>query len=139
MISSAQSNKLLLENYRTQLNKTNLEWHHKFTNALSILVMFLIGAPLGAIIKKGGFGIPVVVAVSFFILLYILTQQGDKMAKEGALILQLGAWLANSILALIGAYFLKIALADSRLFETDFYKVLWDRLSTKLRRTKTAE
>jgi lipopolysaccharide export system permease protein len=101
--------------------------------------MFLIGAPLGAIIKKGGFGIPVVVAVSFFILLYILTQQGDKMAKEGALILQLGAWLANSILALIGAYFLKIALADSRLFETDFYKVLWDRLSTKLRRTKTAE
>jgi lipopolysaccharide export system permease protein len=139
MISSAQSNKLLLENYRTQLNKTNLEWHHKFTNALSILVMFLIGAPLGAIIKKGGFGIPVVVAVSFFILLYILTQQGDKMAKEGALILQLGAWLANSILALIGAYFLKIALADSRLFETDFYKVLWDRLSTKLRGTKTAE
>ena len=139
MISSGQTNKILLENFKTQLNKTNLEWHHKFTNALSILVMFLIGAPLGAIIKKGGFGIPVVVAVSFFILLYILTQQGDKMAKEGALILQLGAWLANSILALIGAYFLKIALADSRLFETDFYKVLWDRLSTKLGRTKTAE
>jgi lipopolysaccharide export system permease protein len=139
MISSAQTNKLLLENYKTQLNKTNLEWHHKFTNAMSILVMFLIGAPLGAIIKKGGFGIPVVVAVSFFILLYILTQQGDKMAKEGALIHQLGAWLANSILALIGAYFFKIALADSRLFETDFYKVVWDRLLTKLRRTKTAE
>lgn len=139
MISTGQTNKILLEDYESKLKKTNLEWHHKFTNAMSILVMFLIGAPLGAIIKKGGFGVPVVVAVSFFILLYILTQQGDKMAKEGALILQVGAWLANAILALIGAYFLKIALADSRLFETDFYKVLWDRLSTKLGRTKTAE
>jgi lipopolysaccharide export system permease protein len=99
--------------------------------------MFLIGAPLGAIIKKGGFGVPVVVAVSFFILLYILTQQGDKMAKEGALIHQVGAWLANAILALIGAYFLKIALADSRLFETDFYKVIWDRLKNKVSGVKT--
>ena len=99
--------------------------------------MFLIGAPLGAIIKKGGFGVPVVVAVSFFILLYILTQQGDKMAKEGALILQVGAWLSNSILALIGAYFLKIALADSRLFETDFYRVVWDSIKNKWSDVKT--
>jgi lipopolysaccharide export system permease protein len=59
------------------------------------------------------------------------------MAKEGALILQVGAWLANSVLALIGAYFLKIALADSRLFETDFYRVVWDRLKSKLVRIKT--
>jgi lipopolysaccharide export system permease protein len=138
MISTGETNKILLNDYQTRLNKTNLEWHHKFTNAIAILVMFLIGAPLGAIIKKGGFGIPVVVAVSFFILLYILSQQGDKMAKEGALIHQVGAWLANSVLALIGAYFLKIALADSRLFETDFYKVVWDRLKSKLVRTKTA-
>ncbi len=137
MISIAQTNKLQLEDYKTKLNKTNLEWHHKFTNAMSILVMFLIGAPLGAIIKKGGFGIPVVVAVSFFIIMYILTQQGDKMAKEGALIIQIGAWLANSILALIGAYFLKIALADSRLFETDFYRVVWDRLKGKFVSVKT--
>jgi lipopolysaccharide export system permease protein len=59
------------------------------------------------------------------------------MAKEGALIIQIGAWLANGILALIGAYFLKISLADSRLFETDFYRVVWDRLKSKLGRIKT--
>ena len=59
------------------------------------------------------------------------------MAKEGALILQVGAWLANAILALIGAYFLKIALADSRLFETDFYRVIWDKLKGKLGFIKT--
>jgi lipopolysaccharide export system permease protein len=132
MITSGETNRVLLEDYESKLNKTNLEWHHKFTNAIAILVMFLIGAPLGSIIKKGGFGVPVVVAVSFFILLYILTQQGDKMAKEGAIIHQVGAWLANGLLALIGAYFLKIALADSRLFETDFYKVIWDRLKNQV-------
>ncbi|MCE4216348.1 LptF/LptG family permease [Aquirufa antheringensis] len=137
MITAGETNKAILEDFESKLNKTNLEWHHKFTNAIAILVMFLIGAPLGAIIKKGGFGVPVVVAVSFFILLYILTQQGDKMAKEGALIIQIGAWLANGILALIGAYFLKIALADSRLFETDFYRVVWDRLKGKFVSVKT--
>jgi lipopolysaccharide export system permease protein len=137
MITSGETNRVLLEDYESKLNKTNLEWHHKFTNAIAILVMFLIGAPLGSIIKKGGFGVPVVVAVSFFILLYILTQQGDKMAKEGAIIHQVGAWLANGLLALIGAYFLKIALADSRLFETDFYKVIWDRLKNQVGRVKS--
>jgi lipopolysaccharide export system permease protein len=94
--------------------------------------MFLIGAPLGAIIKKGGFGVPIVVAVSFFILMYILTQQGEKMAKEGKLLLQIGAWLANVILGLIGIYFMRIALKDSRLFEWDVYKMYWERLKTKL-------
>jgi len=101
--------------------------------------MFLIGAPLGAIIKKGGFGIPVVVAVSFFILMYILTQQGDKMAKEGKLILQIGAWASNTILGLIGLYFLRISLNDSRLFESDFYHVTWQRLKNWMQKTKVSK
>jgi lipopolysaccharide export system permease protein len=100
--------------------------------------MFLIGAPLGAIIKKGGFGIPVVVAVSFFILMYILTQQGDKMAKEGKLILQIGAWASNTILGLIGIYFLRISLNDSRLFESDFYQVTWLRLKAWIHKKRVS-
>jgi lipopolysaccharide export system permease protein len=96
--------------------------------------MFLIGAPLGAIIKRGGFGIPVVVAVSFFILMYIMSQQGDKMAKEGKLILEIGAWISNTILCLIGMYFLRIAVNDSRLFEADNYLVLWGRFKQKWQR-----
>lgn len=132
LISFGQSNKAAIDSQNLELKKTNLEWHHKFTNSLAILVMFLIGAPLGAIIKKGGFGVPIVVAVSFFILMYILTQQGEKMAKEGKLLLQIGAWLANVILGLIGIYFMRIALKDSRLFEWDVYKMYWERLKTKL-------
>lgn len=132
LISFGTSNKVAIDSQNLELKKTNLEWHHKFTNSLAILVMFLIGAPLGSIIKKGGFGIPIVVAVSFFILMYILTQQGEKMAKEGKIILQIGAWLANVILSLIGVYFMRIALKDSRLFEWDVYKMYWERVKPQL-------
>lgn len=132
LITFSETNQINLENKLGDLRKTDLEWHHKLTTSLAILVMFLIGAPLGAIIKKGGFGIPVVVAVSFFILMYILTQQGDKMAKEGKVIVQIGAWISNGILALIGSYFMKIALQDSRLFESDFYKILFDKIKNRM-------
>jgi lipopolysaccharide export system permease protein len=132
LITFSETNQINLENTLGDLRKTDLEWHHKLTTSLAILVMFLIGAPLGAIIKKGGFGIPVVVAVSFFILMYILTQQGDKMAKEGKVIVQIGAWISNGILALIGSYFMKIALQDSRLFESDFYKILFDKIKNRM-------
>jgi lipopolysaccharide export system permease protein len=128
MLAYGHANLVSLDDKESVLKKSNLEWHHKFTNALTILVMFLIGAPLGAIIKKGGFGIPVVVAVSFFILMYILTQQGDKMAKEGKVLLQMGAWASNFILGTVGLYFMKISLNDSRLFESDFYRVVWQKL-----------
>jgi lipopolysaccharide export system permease protein len=137
MQTFAQTNLTSLETRQDKLKTTRLEWHKKFTTSLAILVMFLIGAPLGAIIKKGGFGVPVVVAVSFFILMYILTQQGDKMAKEGKVLVEIGAWISNGLLTLIGMYFLKIALNDSRLFESDFYRVLWERMkSWKTRRQK---
>jgi lipopolysaccharide export system permease protein len=138
MLTLGQTNLVSLDDREVILKKTNLEWHHKFTNALAILVMFLIGAPLGAIIKKGGFGIPVVVAVSFFILMYILTQQGDKMAKEGKVLLQLGAWASNTILGLIGIYFMRISLNDSRLFESDFYQVTWQRVKTWIQKKRVS-
>jgi lipopolysaccharide export system permease protein len=129
-----ETNRVNLESKQDKLLKTRLEWHRKFTTSLAILIMFLIGAPLGAIIKKGGFGIPVVVAVSFFILMYIMSQQGDKMAKEGKVLLEIGAWISNTILTLIGIYFLRIAVNDSRLFEADNYLVIWSRFKQKWQR-----
>jgi lipopolysaccharide export system permease protein len=68
--------------------------------------------------------------------MYILTQQGDKMAKEGKVLVEIGAWISNGILSIIGMYFLKIALNDSRLFESDFYRVLWERIKTWKNREK---
>lgn len=114
-----------------EANKYELEKHHKFTNALSCLIMFLIGAPLGAIIKKGGFGVPVLISIVFFILLYVLTNQGDKWVKEGLLGVSVGAWMANTVLFLTGLYFVDRARSDSRLFEMDVYQMFIKRIKTK--------
>jgi lipopolysaccharide export system permease protein len=92
----------------------------------------LIGAPLGAIIKKGGFGMPVVVAIFFFILSYVMTQQGKKLSEEGKVMVQVGAWTSNLILFSIGMYFFNKARHDSRLFESDVYVMAMAKLKEKI-------
>jgi lipopolysaccharide export system permease protein len=123
MQSYVKSNADYLQDKLKDTSKYELEMHHKFTNALSCLIMFLVGAPLGAIIKKGGFGVPVLVSVLFFILLYVLINQGDKMVKEGLVIVPVGAWLANTVLFIVGMYFIDRARSDSRLFDKDVYQM----------------
>jgi lipopolysaccharide export system permease protein len=130
--SFAVSNAEYLENKRKEGNRYELEKLHKYTQAFSCFVMFLIGAPLGAIIKKGGFGVPVLVSIIFFILMYVLTIQGDKYVKDGLLNVTIGAWLANAILLLVGIYFVERARRDSRIFEKDVYQMKWNRLKKRL-------
>jgi lipopolysaccharide export system permease protein len=98
--------------------------------------MFLIGAPLGAIIKKGGLGVPFLVSVLFFIIYYVLTIQGEKFAKQDQISVVAGVWLPDIILLIIGMVFLRQARVDARLFETDFYHIVFDRLKTRLKRHK---
>jgi lipopolysaccharide export system permease protein len=128
MLSYAGSQADYLQTKLKDANKYDLERHHKFTQALSCLIMFLIGAPLGAIIKKGGFGVPVLISILFFILLYVLTNQGDKWVKEGLLGVPFGAWMANTILLMTGLYFVDRARSDSRLFEKDVYQMFIKRI-----------
>jgi len=109
----------------------DLEMHHKYSQAVSCFIMFLLGAPLGAIIKKGGFGIPVLVSVLFFILSYVLTLQGDKWAKDGLVWVPVGAWFGNTILFFVGIYFADRALKDSRLFDKDIYIIWWGKWRQK--------
>ncbi|WP_439585237.1 LptF/LptG family permease [Dyadobacter bucti] len=131
MLSYVKSQTDYLQTKLKDANKYELEKHHKYTQALSCLIMFLIGAPLGAIIKKGGFGVPVLVSILFFILLYVLTNQGDKWVKEGLLVVPVGAWMANTVLFLAGMYFISKARSDSRLFEKDVYQMYVKRIKTK--------
>lgn len=131
MLSYANSQADYLQTRLKDANKYELEKHHKYTQALSCLIMFLIGAPLGAIIKKGGFGVPVLISIVFFILLYVLTNQGDKWVKEGILAVPIGAWLANTILLFTGLYFIDRARSDSRLFEKDVYVMYFKRIKDK--------
>ncbi len=98
--------------------------------------MFLIGAPLGAIIKKGGLGIPVLVSIFFFIIFYLLSNQGEKWARQDAMSVWLGIWAADLILLPIGLFFLRQARIDARLFDADYYSIAWDKLKNWLKPEK---
>lgn len=92
----------------------------KFTHAAACIIMFLIGAPLGSIIKKGGLGMPLLVSVIFFVIFYIFTLLGKQLVRQGDFNIILGMWMADIVLLPFGIIFLIQAKNDSRLFEFDF-------------------
>ena len=100
--------------------------------------MFLIGAPLGAIIKKGGLGVPFLVSIFFFIIYYVFTMQGEKLAKQATIAVPTGVWMADALLFCVGLLFLRQARVDARLFEADFYSVLKDKISRWFLRKKAS-
>jgi lipopolysaccharide export system permease protein len=128
LLTFADGNIVALASKKEQLVTFDLEWHHKFTVAFSCIVMFLIGGSIGAIVKRGGLGVPVIIAIIFFIIMYLLTTNGDKLAKEGFIPAIYGAWFSNAILLLFGFYFLKKATEDSQLFEPDIYRMQYAKL-----------
>ncbi len=120
--------------YLKSMREHYIELNKKFTFAFACITMFLIGAPLGAIIKKGGLGLPVLVAIIFFVLWHVLSITGEKWAKEAVLPVEIGMWLPNILLLAIGLYFLRQAKNDSRLFESDFYYVMRDRFLERFKK-----
>lgn len=119
------------KNYRLSHIVFEVQWHKILSNSLACIAMFLIGAPLGAIIKRGGLGVPFLVSILFFIVFYLLTMQGEKWAKTGAIDPAMGVWAADFILLFIGLFFLRQARVDARLFDTDFYLVVIDKIKTR--------
>jgi lipopolysaccharide export system permease protein len=120
-----------IENYEREYRRFQIAWHQKYTQAFACFVMFLIGAPLGAIIKKGGLGMPVLVSIIFFIVYYMLTITGEKWAKEGVTDPIIGTWFSCVMLLPFGLFFLKQARKDARLFEPDFYIQWWKGVKAK--------
>lgn len=121
-----------LEKLKSELNKFQLERFKKLSYAVTILIMFFIGAPLGSIIKRGGLGIPVLISISFFILFYIVSMISEKYTRTDFMDPFVAAWMANMILLPIGLFFMKQAKNDARLFDTDFYSVFFIKLKTSL-------
>ena len=115
-----------------QLYRSKIEWHRKISLPVSILIFFLIGAPLGAIIRRGGLGLPVVISVVFFVFYYVISLTGEKMAKEGSWNAFYGMWISSFILTPIAVYLTYKATNDSALLDTDWYagriKALKERL-----------
>lgn len=98
-----------------------VEWQRKFTLAFSCIVMFLIGAPLGSIIRKGGLGTPLIFAVIFFVIFNIFFMVGEKMARKDVMATWSGMWLSNIVLIPIAVFLIVKALNDSQLFNKDYY------------------
>lgn len=104
------------------LRKHKIEWHRKIALSLACLVLFLIGAPLGSIIRKGGLGTPLIFAIIFFMVFYFSSTTGEKFAKENTLSPFAGMWLATFVLVPIGLFLTYKALRDSQLFNKEGYK-----------------
>ena len=110
------------------LRRHRIEWNKKFTLCLACIMFFFIGAPFGAIIRKGGLGLPMVVSVLIFIFYYIVDSAGEKLAKEGSWDVMFGIWLSTMILTPIGAFLTYKANQDSAVFNIDGYRQFFRRL-----------
>jgi len=119
------------DNYQYEYRVFEIQWHKIMANSIACIAMFLIGAPLGAIIKKGGLGVPVIASIFFFIIFYVLSLMGEKWAKAETLPMVVGMWMPNAILFTVGLVFLRQARADARLFDADFYNVVFDQVKKR--------
>lgn len=120
-----------------KLRKANVEWHRKFTLSFACIVLFLIGAPLGAIIRKGGMGMPVLISILFFLAYHISSITGEKSAIQGVLSIPFGMWLSAFILTPLGIFFTIRAASDSTLFEISLHKNLNMRIKELWNRKKS--
>ncbi|MDO3641227.1 LptF/LptG family permease [Mucilaginibacter sp. L3T2-6] len=110
------------------VRRARLEFHKKFVLSAGCLALFLIGAPLGAIIRKGGLGLPVVVSVIFFLIYYIISTIGEKAVKDGDLSPIIGSWIAIAVITPVGLFLSYKAATDSVLFDMELYKRFFNKL-----------
>jgi len=130
--STLEQSDAMFGNERQNLRLHLMAWHDKLTMSVACFVLFLIGAPLGSIIRKGGIGMPLVFAVIFFVIFFLLNNFGRKFVKEDVLQPVAGMWMATYVLLPIGLFLTYKALQDSQLFNKEFYY----RVFKKLRLTK---
>lgn len=117
-----------------QLSRFMLEWHRKRMLAAACLIFFFIGGPLGAIIRRGGMGLPVVFAIIFFLIFHIVSFSTEKLVISGALNPWPGMWISSMVLFPIAALLTWKASTDSPLFDADAYYRGWERFRSLFRR-----
>ena len=125
---------LTLGEEQKSLRRHEIEMHKKFTLSLACLVFFFIGAPLGAIIKKGGLGMPLIISVMLFIVYFIFDNMGYKMARDGKMEVIAGIWLSTFVMLPLGVFFTYKAVGDTTMFDFDLYRRGWRNLCRRLGR-----
>jgi lipopolysaccharide export system permease protein len=104
------------------IRKYEIEWHRKFTLSFACLILFFIGAPLGAIIRKGGLGMPAVISVVLFIIFHVLSMTGDKLARESSVSPAQGMWMASFIILPMGIFLTLKATSDAPLLDAEMWR-----------------
>src|SRR5574344_96988 len=127
-VSDLDIKSLLTTDGDRNIRKHQLEALNKFALSLACIIFFFIGAPLGAIIRKGGLGIPVIVSVLVFIIYYIFDNSGTKMARDGMWTIWFGKSIATAVLAPLAVFFTYKANNDSVVFNMDAYKAFFRKL-----------
>ena len=112
------------ENEEVNIRRHWIEWHTRFSLSLSCLLFLFIGAPLGAIIRKGGLGMPAVVSVGIFIIYYVINISGMKTARSGNISIELGMWISTAVLLPAGVYLTYMSNRDSQVFNKDAYMAI---------------
>lgn len=113
------------------LRRTDVELLKKFAEALACFILFFIGAPLGAFIRKGGLGVSAIIAVLFFVLYWVVDITGTKLARDGAITAAAGVFISTIVLAPLGAYFTWKAAHDSAIFNTENFGSWWRKIKSK--------
>lgn len=111
-----------LDRKQKHVREFTIEKHKKFTLSISVFILFLVGAPLGAMIKKGGMGLPIVISVVFFLVYYMLSVYGEKSVLKNQVNEYFGMWLTNAIFLPFGILFMFQSATDTPIFDRDFYK-----------------
>ena len=127
-------NSLLLDDYQRYIRRHRIELHRKFTLAFACLIFFFIGAPLGAIIRRGGMGMPIVTSVVMFIIYYIIDNMGYKMAREALWPVWQGMWLSSFMLLPIGIFLSIKATTDSPLLNAEAWVRWFHRFKEKFKK-----
>ena len=127
-MSEMQFKAMTVHDDKRIMRRHEIELLKKFTLSVACLVFFFIGAPLGAIIRKGGLGTPLVISVMLFLFYYIIDNTGYKMARDGRWVVWCGIWLSTFVLAPLGIYFTYKAMNDSAVFDADRYKAFFRKL-----------
>lgn len=129
-------NAMVLEDYKSYITRHEIELYRKFTLAFACLIFFFIGAPLGAIIRKGGLGAPVVISVVMFIIYYIIDTAGYKMARESLWPCWAGMWLSSFVLLPIGIFLTYKAATDSALLNPEAWMKGFEKVKTYIQNFK---
>ncbi len=122
---------LMLEEQAKMMRRHDIEMQKKFTLSFACIIFFFIGAPLGAIIKKGGIGTPLIISVLLFIVYFIIDNAGYKAARDGKMEVWQGIWLSTAVLMPLGVFFTYKAVGDSAVFNFDAYRNFFMRLRGK--------